>query len=183
MTVIFPVFRKCWCCLLVGCQVLLGNMCWDYFQCSHQHSAHQSPPWGCFKPVWTTAASQSPPASPGWGEHKHEEAQGGHADHFLRNSCHARLWLSLPKPAAKPGVTFKKSGTELGGTLWIHGEGFLQNDSQEEKLSEMLFSFSLQQGLQQLGCCFTSQQLLPSSSSEFAFCRELLALYKVKYTK
>lgn len=91
VTVIFPVFRKCWCCLLVGCQVLLGNMCWDYFQCSHQHSAHQSPPWGCFKPVWTTAASQSPPASPGWGEHKHEEAQGGHADHFLRNSCHARL--------------------------------------------------------------------------------------------
>lgn len=102
VTVIFPVFRKCWCCLLVGCQVLLGNMCWDYFRLSHHQSAHQSCLWGCFKSVWTKAASQSPPASPEWGEREHEEAPGRHADHFLKKFLSLQAWMSPPKPAAKP---------------------------------------------------------------------------------
>lgn len=103
VTVIFPVFRKCWCSLLVGCQVLLGNMCWDYFRLSHHQSAHQSCLWGCFKFVWTKAALQSLPASPEWGEREHEEAPGRHADHFLKKFLSLQAWMSTPKPAAKPG--------------------------------------------------------------------------------
>ena len=128
VTVIFPVFRKCWCCLLVGCQVLLGNMCWDYFRRSHHQSAHQSRLWGCFKSVWTTAASQSPPASQCRGSASTRRLKGHMQIILLRNSCHAGLGWAHPSPLQSlgKGMTFKRSGPGLGSL-----SGFVMKASSE----------------------------------------------------
>lgn len=71
------------------------------------------------------AASQSPSASPGLGEH--EEAQGRHADNFFKEFLSCRAQLSPPGPTAKPGERgdVQKEQAQAGGTLQLRDEGFL----------------------------------------------------------
>lgn len=66
--------------------------------------------WVCLDQGSLTKSSCLPRAggAQAWGGSR------GACRSFFKEFLSCQPWLSLPKPAAKPGVTFKKSGPELG---------------------------------------------------------------------